>query len=101
MRHLARALKLIIQAAPGYAALFAGFTILAAALQPTQIWLTKRLIDDLTGGTSGPLSPPVAVIALLGAVWFASETSGGLATTLQQLIAFRVTSTTKERLLRQ
>lgn len=101
MRHLARALKLTVQAAPGYAALFAAFTLLAAALQPTQIWLTKRLIDDLTGGTSGPLSPPVAVIVLLGVVWFASETSGGLATTLRELIAFRVTSTTKKRLLRQ
>lgn len=101
MRHLTRALRLIIQAAPGSTVLFAGLTVLAATLQPTQIWLTRGLIDRLTGGASAPGPHPLAVILLLGVMWFASETSGGLATTLQQLIAFKVTSTTKERLLRQ
>lgn len=97
MRGLAPAVALAFRAAAAQLGLLGAITLVGAVLPVAVTWLTKLVIDSVTGGTTDMLAPMAIALATLGA----------LTATLPQLTQYltteaqrRVSRTANDRLYR-
>jgi|DewCreStandDraft_2_1066082.scaffolds.fasta_scaffold00122_13 ATP-binding cassette subfamily B protein len=69
LRVLARGLALVLAAAPGTAAAYVTLVIILNLLPVVQVWLTKLVVDQITGGAAGLSSPAMTTALILAALY--------------------------------